>query len=67
MAEKAAAYLVWVQGPSGPCPQIWHDDGGRFVGPSDLPVLAHPIPLPAGAKLDLQVLAELYPVTQEAA
>ena len=62
------AYLVCVQGPKGPCPQIWHDDGGRFVGPSDLPVLDRR-PLPAGAKLDLEVLAELHPftATQEAA
>lgn len=66
MAEKTAAYLVWVQGLNGPCPQIWHDDGGRFVGPSDVRSLIR-IPLPAGTKLDLEVLAELYPLTQEAA
>ncbi|MCA1458061.1 hypothetical protein I6F35_33550 [Bradyrhizobium sp. BRP22] len=62
------AYLVWVQGPKGPCPQIWHDDGDRFVGPSDLPVLDRR-PLAAGAKLDLELLTHLYPftATQEAA
>lgn len=67
MAEKAAAYFVWVEGLQGPCPQIWHEDGGRFVGPSDLPLLVKPMPLPAGTTLDLEVLAELYPLTQEAA
>jgi hypothetical protein len=64
MAETA--YLVWVQGPNRPCPQVWHDDGGRFVGPSDLPVIVR-IPLPAGSKIDLELLTELYPLTEEAA
>jgi hypothetical protein len=66
-AEKPTrAYLVWVHGPKGPCPQIWHEDGGRFVGPTDIVVLDR-IALPAGTRLDLEVLAELYPLTQEAA
>lgn len=66
--EKASAYIVWVLNPDGPRPQVWHDDGGRFVGPSDLAVLCKPIPIPAmRATLDLEVLAELYPLTQEAA
>lgn len=60
------AWLVWVQGPKGPCPQIWFDDGGRCVGPRSLIVIErHEIPL--GAKRDLDVLVELYPLTQQEA
>ncbi|WP_213287556.1 hypothetical protein [Bradyrhizobium sp. sGM-13] len=70
MAEKPkppTTWLVWVQGLKGPNPQLWYDDGGRFVGPSEIVVLQrNELPSPQ-SEFHLDTLATLYPLEQEAA
>jgi hypothetical protein len=67
MAEKSPTWLVWVNGPRGPSPQIWFDDGGRFVGPSDLTVLQRNKVSAIEAECCLDNLAKLYPLSHEEA
>lgn len=69
MAETYPAYLVWIETTTGPQPQIWFEDKGRCVGPSDIVVIArHLLPDYADPKrLKLETIAALYPLTHEAA
>lgn len=67
MAETSAiapAWLVWIETQSGPRPQVWFDDAGRCVGPSDLVELAR-YKLPRHlASAPLSHLANIYPITE---
>lgn len=62
--------LVYVRGPAGPCPQVWHDPlvtpgGALAVKPEGIEIVAGPYQLPDPSPTVFEAVEHLRRMKQE--